>query len=972
MVQAACKPVGNGGIRVGVQASVEGRESPALLFQNSFSLVSKSRCRPGTGFGGSFSLGEGCYGGSPVRNSRVLRQDFCGAKVFGRLETRPRPVNSKPVLREHKFQDGVPFLHSGLDTPRGLGNVNRSEGCLLPYPDTQVGQEVPSICLEGQNLPIRGPTFWASPCPMGVYQDSQGILWQREGHGISSQSLSGRLVDPCVIKSPMLQAHGQDPFYVPRIGLPDQLEKVRACTQAEIPVSGYDVRHSQLESVSFHSEDRQTSCTVRSSQEFQQRNSKRMGCLVRNHGVDGSPSPARQVAQACSPAAVQVPLVSGFSVVGFPSAVRSPIRESNSSVAVPQLALQRSTDYSPTSAGTDVHRCVVTGMGRTCGSTHSIGPMGSPNGQGTYKSPRTRSSEIGCDRVRGFSKRQTYSCQHRQHNSCLLPQQAGGGEVRLSLNQSGGSPIMVPKSLNQDFRQICPGQTEHIGRRSKQVSYGSIDRMDSGTQYSVTDLGDMAQAAAGPLCHQIQQEAPSLRLSSPRPRSVGDRRSVDSLGGPGRLRLPSFSDSRKGIKKGKGRRSSPNPGSSQMASPVMVSGTSSSKPRSSSRIGGKTKFSGSTKVRRSSCKPKRSAAPRLALVRDALSARGASDSVVNLVKHAHRKGTQGVYKAHWASWSSWCSDNNVLSSDPSQLQLANYLAFLADVRKLSAASIRCHRAAIGTTIRQLGGRSFSDDPLLRDIVRGASLRDAKAPRLFPAWDLFLVLAHLRESPYEPIRKCSLKHLSEKTAFLISLASGRRCSEVHALSGSRIASEADGSVSIRFVTGFLAKNQPSSTQSPPIFIKPLTSILASDDEDRKLCPVRALREYRSRTKSYRSAENKRLFLSCQSHHKDVGCATVSRWLRNTIKAAYVSADGNAALPDNFRAHEIRAWAASLAWAHNIQISKIMDAAYWYNNGTFLDFYLRDTSRLNEDGSRGISSAVVAQQAITSKKTSTPKH
>ena len=180
----------------------------------------------------------------------------------------------------------------------------------------------------------------------------------------------------------------------------------------------------------------------------------------------------------------------------------------------------------------------------------------------------------------------------------------------------------------------------------------------------------------------------------------------------------------------------------------------------------------------------------------------------------------------------------------------------------------------------------------------------------------------------------------------------------------MASEPDHSISIRFVPGFVAKNQPLESQAPPVFIRSLTAILGPDDEDRKLCPVRALREYRRRTKPFRPAKS-RLFLSYQKPTKEISCASISRWLRSVIRSAY-QADGEGAvsMPSGPRAHEIRAWASSLAWAHNVQISKIMDAAYWFNQGTFLDFYLRDVSRLNDDGSRGISSAVVAQQVLSS--------
>ena len=62
---------------------------------------------------------------------------------------------------------------------------------------------------------------------------------------------------------------------------------------------------------------------------------------------------------------------------------------------------------------------------------------------------------------------------------------------------------------------------------------------------------------------------------------------------------------------------------------------------------------------------------------------------------------------------------------------------------------------------------LSEDPLLRDVSRGIALQEAISPRIFPAWDLFLVLSSLRDAPYEPFRDCSLKLLSEKTFFGVS-------------------------------------------------------------------------------------------------------------------------------------------------------------------------------------------------------------
>ena len=176
---------------------------------------------------------------------------------------------------------------------------------------------------------------------------------------------------------------------------------------------------------------------------------------------------------------------------------------------------------------------------------------------------------------------------------------------------------------------------------------------------------------------------------------------------------------------------------------------------------------------------------------------------------------KGSTPPHWSRWLRWSQDNQVDPHNPSYIQVANFLAFLSTDLSLSASSITVHRAAICTTLRQLGGPSLSDDPLFRDLVCSASIRDARNPRRTPSWDLFLVLSALRLAPYEPIREISLKFLTLKTGFLVALASGQRCSEVHAGLPSDVASEPDGSFSLRFLPEFLQGTLPPSSLSSPL-------------------------------------------------------------------------------------------------------------------------------------------------------------
>ena len=127
---------------------------------------------------------------------------------------------------------------------------------------------------------------------------------------------------------------------------------------------------------------------------------------------------------------------------------------------------------------------------------------------------------------------------------------------------------------------------------------------------------------------------------------------------------------------------------------------------------------------------------------------------------------------------------------------------------MPSSSMKVHKAAICTSLKQLGRPSFSNEFPLGDIIKGASLREVKNARRVPAWDLFLVLSHLRQAPYEPLNKLSLKWLTLKIVFLIALATGRRCSEIHTLSGLPFdfALNDVNSYSLKFLPEFLAKNQ----------------------------------------------------------------------------------------------------------------------------------------------------------------------
>ena len=78
------------------------------------------------------------------------------------------------------------------------------------------------------------------------------------------------------------------------------------------------------------------------------------------------------------------------------------------------------------------------------------------------------------------------------------------------------------------------------------------------------------------------------------------------------------------------------------------------------------------------------------------------------------------------------------------------------------------------------------------------------------------------------------HVTLKTAFLLALATAKRCSEIHALamdSNHLRFSQSDGSVSMIVQTGFLAKNHLPSICPDPIVIPNLGCICKREHSDR---------------------------------------------------------------------------------------------------------------------------------------------
>ena len=202
-------------------------------------------------------------------------------------------------------------------------------------------------------------------------------------------------------------------------------------------------------------------------------------------------------------------------------------------------------------------------------------------------------------------------------------------------------------------------------------------------------------------------------------------------------------------------------------------------------------------------------------------------------------------------------------------------------------------------------------------------------------------------PFEPLKEASLKHLTFKTVFLLSLGSGKHRSKIHSWLHRNIRHQTDWSkVSLYPSPSFLSKNQLAKEGPDSVAPWVIPALAPTLDKslkgDRSLCPVRAL-YYLDRTSDLR--QNKELvFVSFKKgFDKDISPATVSSWIKQTVILCYAMLSDQQALTlRQVKAHDVRAFAASKAFQLGVSLDQILSACHWKSHNTFTQFYLKDVA------------------------------
>jgi hypothetical protein len=256
-------------------------------------------------------------------------------------------------------------------------------------------------------------------------------------------------------------------------------------------------------------------------------------------------------------------------------------------------------------------------------------------------------------------------------------------------------------------------------------------------------------------------------------------------------------------------------------------------------------------------------------------------------------------------------------------------------------TIVSHISALSSCLPLYDGIAIGNQPLITRWIRGHKAVNPPRKLLIPPWDLAIVLAALREFPYEPLEDADLKWLTMKTAFLVTLLSVRRVSEIQALcSAPPFVTINPRSVLLRVNPAFCPKTSTEVALQGVIeyscFPKRIHNDL--DRELRKNCPVRAVTLYLQRTADSRHDLQFFVAFGDSRKGKAVCKQTLARWVSDVIRLAYQRMGRDDPIRSN--PHSTRGIAASWAEFARAGLISICQAATWSNTLTFARFYRMD--------------------------------
>lgn len=304
-----------------------------------------------------------------------------------------------------------------------------------------------------------------------------------------------------------------------------------------------------------------------------------------------------------------------------------------------------------------------------------------------------------------------------------------------------------------------------------------------------------------------------------------------------------------------------------------------------------------------------------------------------VLRSAWRESTLKTYRPAWNSWRQWSLVNNVNTVRPTPGDLARYLIFLYNVKKLSPKTILVHKSTVATFIKPSDYDFLSNHPLVKKTIKAIT---SKSPPKNKAttWSVSELMEWLSK---QIIDESNLFQVSQHVATLLLLASGRRIHDLTLLHITRDQLEVSQD-QITLWPSFGSKTDSSSfRQSGWVLSK-------SDDKQFNLCHWIPLLIKVSSQRRQANPALTNLFITTRGKVKGASRTVISGWLRLLFARAKIKNS-----PGSFRSA-----VATDNWINkHMDIDDVLQKGNWRNAKTFLKYYYKQVDSVVSKPSRAMS-------------------
>ena len=829
-------------------------------------------------------------------------------------------------------QNGNPGSDHPIANQGIVGNHGRPEGCLPAYPHPSRASKVPCFPLRTHKLQVPDTAVRTLDSPEGLHKGNKIDRSLPKAKRNSNICLHRRLADRSGIRGRGQKKHNHYCFPPRRARLDNKQGKIQPHPTAGPSLPGSPSRSTIGRGLSFRGKDRQNE---QSGVQPPGGASGSGSVMASTPGNDGEPRGCVKTMQAPHEAGPNVPagpLQAGNRSTNEVSPT-SPSCTTIPSLVGDEVEPRHREEIQRPSAPNECHHGRVNGgLGRNMAepdnqrevvssgdatSHQRAGNDGSTQGYfplGFVPSPPQRHSPIG------------------QHHHGGVHQSPRRYQVANTSRQDlGPSPLMretADKSTSfSPLRQGEHGRGRPVQRNVQNDGVVSLPTLGRG------DLQDVRETLHRPFCLSGQFPSPNV-LHETIPSSSMEGRCIQfSVDGPIPLCLPTMVPHCQSTDNAEDSNFNNDSGGPVLAESTVVPTATGPPVRPTVQVSDTQQQPAHTEER---VDPPQRATSSTSIcvetIKQQLRSQGISSEVAEVAADSRRQSTIRMYDFRLERFFRWAATNSLNPLEASTQQVADFLLHLF-LLKRQVSTIKNYRSAIAAVHKGFpDGSTVSNNPVILQLLKGFFNRRPVTKKLPPSWSINDVLSRLAAPPFEPLHNAPLELLTRKTLFLVAAASARRRGCLQALSVKEgfLRIDPDG---IRLLPDpqFLAKNQ-SLTFTPQEIFLPSLSIGSSVAEDKKCCPVRAIKWYLERTKPIRKSDG--LFLLPRSPYTPASRMTISRWIVDLIRPHIQPGE-------SLRAHDLRGHATSKAWFASVSLEDIMRAAAWKTPSSFVSHYLTNT-------------------------------